>query len=265
MTERSRRAGLTAALTSAALLLTTPLAAMAQEDIDTFTYAPHLAVVTDLDPATSYSNENTAMHNVYESLTRYDSAAGEVKPALATEWSASEDGLTWTFTLRDDVTFHTGNPMDAEAVDRRARANSRPGPGRRLHLGRCRVLRGARCHDPGDEPRRARADGPHRRRQLRGVRLRRGCCRSRRLRGGPGGLLRRGWRRGHRALHHLDVGAGRRVRADARCLPRVLGRLGRRALRRGRLPRRPRGHDRDAAGQGRRGPDGGAADPAAHR
>ena len=116
MTEQSRRAGLAAGLAGAALLLTTPMAAMAQGDIDTFTYAPNLAVVTDLDPATSYSNENTAMHNVYESLTRYDSVSGEVKPALATEWSASEDGLTWTFTLRDDATFHTGAPMDAEAA-----------------------------------------------------------------------------------------------------------------------------------------------------
>ena len=53
------------------------MAAMAQDDVDTFTYAPNLAVVTDLDPATSYSNEVTAMHNMYESLTRYDSASGD--------------------------------------------------------------------------------------------------------------------------------------------------------------------------------------------
>lgn len=81
-----------------------------------FTYGSHVAVVTDLDPATSYSNEVIAMHNLYESLTRYDSASGTVLPALATEWSASEDGLTWTFTLRDGVTFHTGAPMDAAAA-----------------------------------------------------------------------------------------------------------------------------------------------------
>ena len=81
-----------------------------------FTYGSHVAIVTDLDPATSYSNEVVAMHNIYESLTRYDSASGTVKPALATEWSASEDGLTWTFTLRDGVTFHTGRALDAAAA-----------------------------------------------------------------------------------------------------------------------------------------------------
>jgi peptide/nickel transport system substrate-binding protein len=115
-TQRSRGTWLGAALAGAALLATTPLAALAQDDIDTFTYAPNNPVVTDLDPATSYSNEVTAMHNIYESLTHYDSATGEVLPSLATEWSASDDALTWTFTLRDDVTFHSGEPMDAEAA-----------------------------------------------------------------------------------------------------------------------------------------------------
>ena len=41
---------------------------------------------------------------------------GEYLPALATEWTSSEDGLTWTFTLRDDVTFQDGTPFNAEAV-----------------------------------------------------------------------------------------------------------------------------------------------------
>ncbi len=111
-----KRAWLGAVLTGAALLLAAPTAVAAQDGGETFTYASHLAVVTDLDPASSYSNEVIAMHNVYESLTRYDSQTGTVLPALATEWSTSEDGLTWTFTLRDDVTFHTGRPMDAEAA-----------------------------------------------------------------------------------------------------------------------------------------------------
>ena len=114
-TNRSRATWLSAASAGTALALAMPMAAMAQ-DVDTFTYAPNNPVVTDLDPATSYSNEVTAMHNMYESLTHYDSATGEVLPSLATEWSASDDALSWTFTLRDDVTFHTGNPMDAEAA-----------------------------------------------------------------------------------------------------------------------------------------------------
>jgi peptide/nickel transport system substrate-binding protein len=98
------------------LLFTSSAGALAQDVPQTFTHATHLAVVTDLDPATSYSNEVIAMHNIYESLTRYDSATETVQPALATEWTTSEDALTWTFTLREGVTFHTGRPMDAEAA-----------------------------------------------------------------------------------------------------------------------------------------------------
>jgi peptide/nickel transport system substrate-binding protein len=42
--------------------------------------------------------------------------AVEYKPGLATSWESSEDGLTWTFELRDDVMFHDGTPFNAEAV-----------------------------------------------------------------------------------------------------------------------------------------------------
>ncbi len=82
----------------------------------TFTYASHTQVVTDLDPATSYSNEVIAMHDVYESLTRYDAVNKKVVPALASSWTSSPDGKTWTFTLRSGVTFHTGRVMDAAAA-----------------------------------------------------------------------------------------------------------------------------------------------------
>ena len=41
---------------------------------------------------------------------------GRVEPFLAKGWDISDDGKTYTFTLRDGVTFHNGDPMDAEAV-----------------------------------------------------------------------------------------------------------------------------------------------------
>lgn len=41
--------------------------------------------------------------NLFIGLTRTDPATGDILPALAREWAVSEDGLTWTFTLRDDV------------------------------------------------------------------------------------------------------------------------------------------------------------------
>lgn len=43
-------------------------------------------------------------------------ADGDILPWLATEWESSDDGLTWDFTLAEDVTFSDGTPLNAEAV-----------------------------------------------------------------------------------------------------------------------------------------------------
>lgn len=82
----------------------------------TFTYSVTSEVVTEWDPAISYSNEMIALQNIYETLTRYDADTQTAQPLLATAWEASDDGLTWTFTLREGVTFHTGRALDSTAV-----------------------------------------------------------------------------------------------------------------------------------------------------
>jgi peptide/nickel transport system substrate-binding protein len=115
--QRSRTSPIrVAALMVVATLLLAAAPVAAQDAGATFTYGSHTEIVTQLDPATSYSNEVIAMHNIYESLTHYDSASNTVLPALASSWTTSDDGMTWTFTLRPDVTFHTGRPMDAAAA-----------------------------------------------------------------------------------------------------------------------------------------------------
>ncbi|GAB2830289.1 ABC transporter substrate-binding protein [Actinocorallia aurea] len=81
-----------------------------------FVYSFNLDIVTEWDPATSYSNEIIAMQNMYESLTRYNAETQKVEPLLATDWKSSDDGKKWTFTLRDGVEFHTGNPLTAQAA-----------------------------------------------------------------------------------------------------------------------------------------------------
>ena len=53
--------------------------------------------------------------NVFEGLTRF-MGDGSVVPGLAESWEISEDGLTYTFKLREGVTFHDGTTMDAEDV-----------------------------------------------------------------------------------------------------------------------------------------------------
>ena len=53
--------------------------------------------------------------NVFEGLTRIG-PAGEVMPALAESWEISDDGKTYTFKLREGVTFHDGTSFEAEDV-----------------------------------------------------------------------------------------------------------------------------------------------------
>jgi peptide/nickel transport system substrate-binding protein len=54
-------------------------------------------------------------YQVLDNLTSLDENR-EVVPWLATEWSTSEDGLTWTFTLKEGVKFTDGSPLTAEVV-----------------------------------------------------------------------------------------------------------------------------------------------------
>jgi peptide/nickel transport system substrate-binding protein len=51
-----------------------------------------------------------------DGLVCRDPETMEIKPWLATSWETTDDGLTWTFHLRDDVTFHDGTHFDAEAA-----------------------------------------------------------------------------------------------------------------------------------------------------
>lgn len=76
--------------------------------------------VTTWDPIDSFSTEVAYMANIYEPLlyAEKSNADGSVtfKPCLATSWSHSSDGRTWTFTLRSGVTFHDGEKLTATAV-----------------------------------------------------------------------------------------------------------------------------------------------------
>ncbi len=51
--------------------------------------------------------------NVYEGLVTVDQD-GEIVPSLATDWTVSDDGLTYTFTLAEGVTFSNGDTFDSE-------------------------------------------------------------------------------------------------------------------------------------------------------
>jgi peptide/nickel transport system substrate-binding protein len=70
----------------------------------------------DLNPGVGVLVEDYIVYNlVYDSLLNID-LEGNFEPEVATEWSASDDGLTWTLKIRDDITFHDGTPLTVDDV-----------------------------------------------------------------------------------------------------------------------------------------------------
>ena len=78
----------------------------------------HAESTDSLDPARGYTQTTGFVNHVtYETLVTFpDEDASEIIPQLATEWSVSEDGLTYTFKLLEDVVFSSGNPLTADDV-----------------------------------------------------------------------------------------------------------------------------------------------------
>ena len=76
------------------------------------------ANITTWDPIASFSTEAAYMANMYEQLLRVNApgSAEQFTPLLAESWEKSEDGLVWTFHLREGVKFHDGEPLTADAV-----------------------------------------------------------------------------------------------------------------------------------------------------
>ena len=93
-----------------------PTAAPAAKE-NVFVYA-HGPTFPDIDPSVSFSNDSVVMGNAYETLVFYNPPGSKevLSPQLATSWESSEDGLTWTFRLRQGVKFHDGTDFNAEAV-----------------------------------------------------------------------------------------------------------------------------------------------------
>jgi peptide/nickel transport system substrate-binding protein len=97
----------------AVMLAVTPVAA---QDGNIFTFGTFgnpvqldAAVVTD---GISFRVINQGC----EGLLTFDGSTTNPAPLLASSWEASEDGLTWIFTLVENATFHDGTPFNAEAV-----------------------------------------------------------------------------------------------------------------------------------------------------
>jgi peptide/nickel transport system substrate-binding protein len=99
-----------------ALALSTSGPANASDETSTFT----VAIANEVDsfnPFVGIEAESFEMWALtYDYMITYSMEDMSPEPGLATEWEASDDGLTWTFTIRDDVTFSDGEPLTAEDI-----------------------------------------------------------------------------------------------------------------------------------------------------
>ena len=106
---------LLAALTVPALV--TPAHAAESDDSKvTFT----VALLNDVDsfnPFKGYLAESYEMWALmYDYMTGYKMSDMSPEPALAESWDTSKDGLTWTFHIREGVTWSDGQPLTAKDI-----------------------------------------------------------------------------------------------------------------------------------------------------
>lgn len=86
----------------------------------------HTSLATNMD-------EVPILHNIYETPIKL-MPDGSKEPLLAESWEISEDGRDYTLYLRQDVTFHDGNPMTAEDVAFSLDVNSSTALGKTLMI-----------------------------------------------------------------------------------------------------------------------------------
>lgn len=93
------------------------IGALGQQQGGTLDFGLTGTIVT-IDPGVAVDNAGmTVIRSCYDRLVEMSPDGTEVVPGLASTWEISEDGLTYTFTLVDDATFHDGSPVTADAVE----------------------------------------------------------------------------------------------------------------------------------------------------
>jgi len=102
----------------ASLLALATAPALAATPDNALVIAQNIDDIVTIDPATAYEfSSGEYVTNTYDQLVQYDATDTEtLAPGLATEWDIDAENRTITFTLRDGVTFHSGNPLRAEDV-----------------------------------------------------------------------------------------------------------------------------------------------------
>jgi peptide/nickel transport system substrate-binding protein len=101
---------------AATAALTLSLPAYAETPADTLVIADSIDDIVSLDPAESFEfSGQDALENVYDRLIQIRPETNfALEPGLAESWSVSDDGKTYTFKMKEGITFHSGNPVTAE-------------------------------------------------------------------------------------------------------------------------------------------------------
>jgi oligopeptide transport system substrate-binding protein len=96
------------------------LTAQYRQDVEVSVDLSSGSEISSLDPAIlSDAVSIVPVENLFLGLTDYDPITSAVVPELATSWEVSEDGTTWTFTLRDDVNWMQYDPATGTAAELR--------------------------------------------------------------------------------------------------------------------------------------------------
>jgi peptide/nickel transport system substrate-binding protein len=105
-------------VTALAVLMLVASPVWAQGRSDVLVIGMALGTITGLDPAKGFEVVGTGvMAQVYDRLLDFPAGRfDKPEPSLAESWRVSPDGLVWTFNLRKDVKFHSGNPLTADDV-----------------------------------------------------------------------------------------------------------------------------------------------------
>jgi peptide/nickel transport system substrate-binding protein len=75
-------------------------------------------ILTTFDPHQAFDfNTSNGIANTFETLVDFDKGTNNVVPLLATSWKVSNDGRTYTFVLRQNVKFHSGNIMTCKDAE----------------------------------------------------------------------------------------------------------------------------------------------------
>ncbi|MEL7235903.1 MAG: ABC transporter substrate-binding protein, partial [Chloroflexota bacterium] len=90
---------------------------VAAQDDETTLVITSISDISSLDPAIGYDTLSwPTVSLTYRGLVTYDDNLEDIVPALAESFDNSEDGLEYTFTLREGVMFSNGREMTAEDV-----------------------------------------------------------------------------------------------------------------------------------------------------